>query len=319
MGAPARIGREACTAGLETAGSILKRTHPELIVSKYRLRQADGISLVRKNREAGTQRLAFSSRPFVLCGLPVRRPPAGQLLYERRNGHFVLQLTGHPDFGLPFGQDRLVPIMLATMAVQQKSQVVRFRSGAEMLDTFGMAKGGKEYRRLVAAFERIFGATIFFGTDAMNSKARIVHRSRFNFFREAQIWYDHEPRERVLSEEFQNVIVLSDEFYAEIVDHPIPTDLEAVKVLSAAPAVLDLFMWLVYRCFVAKGEERIPLFGDFGLANQIGTVEYSRPRRFRAMLDQWLGVIRGLWPSCPAMITPDGRYLVVDSANAIRI
>src|SRR3954451_16390516 len=102
------------------------------------MRQADGISLVRKNREAGTQRLAFSSRPFVLCGLPVRRPPGGQLLYERRNGHFVLQLAGHPDFGVPFGQDRLVPIMLATKAVQQKSQVVRFRSGAEMLDTFGM-------------------------------------------------------------------------------------------------------------------------------------------------------------------------------------
>jgi len=33
-----------------------------------------------------------------------------------------------------------------------------------MLETFGMHKGGKEYRRLVAAFERIFGATIFFGT-----------------------------------------------------------------------------------------------------------------------------------------------------------
>jgi hypothetical protein len=197
-------------------------------------------------------------------------------LYERRNGHFVLQLTGHPDFGLPFGQDRLVPIMLATMAVQQKSQVVRFRSGAEMLDVFGLAKGGKEYRRLVAAFERIFGATIFFGTEALNSRARVVHRSRFNFFREAQIWYDREQREQLLSDEFQNVIVLSDEFYAEIVDHPIPTDLEAVKVLSTAPAVLDLFMWLVYRCFVAKGEERIPLFGNLGLAHQIGTVENSR-------------------------------------------
>jgi hypothetical protein len=34
------------------------------------------------------------------------------------------------------------------------------------------------------------------------------------------------------------------------------------------------------------------------LAHQIGTVEYSLPRRFRAMLDQWLDVIRGLWPSC---------------------
>jgi hypothetical protein len=28
---------------------------------------------------------------------------------------------------------------------------------------------------LVAAFERIFGATIFFGTDSMNAKARVVH------------------------------------------------------------------------------------------------------------------------------------------------
>src|SRR3982751_2149775 len=122
MGAPARNRPEACMAGFENAGAILKRAHPELVVSKYRMRQAEGISLIRKNREDGTQQLAFSSRPFVLCGLPVRRPPTGQLLYERRNGHFVLQLTGHPEFGLPFGQDRLVPILLATMAVQQKSQ-----------------------------------------------------------------------------------------------------------------------------------------------------------------------------------------------------
>jgi len=45
---------------------------------------------------------------------------------------------------------------------------------------------------------------------------------------------------------------LSDEFYREISAHPIPTDLEAVKALSDSPAVLDLFMWLSYRCFIAK-------------------------------------------------------------------
>lgn len=83
-----------------------------------------------------------------MCGLPVRKPSADQLLFERRNGNFLLQITGHPEFGLPYGQDRLVPIYLATLAVQQKSQAVQFRSGAEMLDTFGMSKGGKEYRRL---------------------------------------------------------------------------------------------------------------------------------------------------------------------------
>jgi hypothetical protein len=84
------------------------------------------------------------------------RPPFApdELLYERRNGKFVLQVTGHPDYGVPFGQDRIVPIFLATLAVQQKSKTIQFKSAAEMLETFGMSKGGKEYRRLVGAFER---------------------------------------------------------------------------------------------------------------------------------------------------------------------
>jgi hypothetical protein len=51
-----------------------------------------------------------------------------------------------------------------------------------------MSKGGKEYRRLVQAFERIFGATIFFGTDQTRGTAKVVQRSRFNFLREARIW-----------------------------------------------------------------------------------------------------------------------------------
>jgi plasmid replication initiation protein len=108
-------------------------------------------------------------------------------MYERRNGRFVLQITGHPEFGVPFGQDRLVPIFLATLAVQQKSQIVRFRTAAEMLESFGMHTGGKEYRRLVAAFERVFGATIFFGTDTDTARSKVMQRSRFNFMSEAQI------------------------------------------------------------------------------------------------------------------------------------
>src|SRR6476469_10207892 len=167
--------------------------------------------LVRMKREQRTQDLCFSSRPFVLCGLPVRRLPKEQLLYERRIGRFLLQITGHPEFGVPFGQDRLVPIFLATLAVQQKSQSIRFRTAAEMLETFGMQTGGKEYRRLVEAFERVFGATIFFGTDSLNGSAKVVQRSRFNFMREAQIWYGRYPEQRPISSEFENVVVLSDD------------------------------------------------------------------------------------------------------------
>jgi len=30
------------------------------------------------------------------------------------------------------------------------------------------------------------------------------------------------------------------------------------------------FMWLCYRCFVSRGQESIPLFGQYGLTTQLG-------------------------------------------------
>jgi hypothetical protein len=45
----------------------------------------------------------------------------------------------------------------------------------------------------------------------------------------------------------ENEIVLSDEFFGDVITHSIPTDLEAAKALSSSPAALDLFMWLSYR------------------------------------------------------------------------
>src|SRR5262249_43691475 len=95
------------------------------------------IELVRAKRESGSQNLGFASRPFVLCGLPIKRPREGVLLHERRNGLFVLQVTGHPQYGLPWGQDRLVPIFLATLAIRGQSQTITFGSASEMLELPG--------------------------------------------------------------------------------------------------------------------------------------------------------------------------------------
>jgi len=302
---------------LESAGNILRRTHPHFALSKQKIRRIEAIELVRMKRETASQNIGFASRPFVLCGLPIKKPSKAVLLHERRNGHFLLQVTGHPSFGLPWGQDRLVPLFLATLAVRQQSQIITFRSAAEMLDTFGMQQGGSQYRRLVAAFQRVFGATIFFGTDTQRDRAAIFHQTRFNFMSEARIWYCRDPQQPTLPGGCQNTVVLSDEFYREISDHPIPTDLEAAKVLSSSPAALDLFTWLSYRCFTAKGEERIPLFGAFGLANQLGSVEYARPRKFRERIERWLALIKVMWPECPARVSRDGSGLLISPAVSI--
>lgn len=238
-------------------------------------------------------------------------------MHERRNGQFLLQVTGHPQYGVPWGQDRLVPIFLATLAMRQQKQTITFRSAAEMLDVFGMQQGGSQYRRLIAAFQRVFGATIFFGTDTQREKATVTHHARFNFMREARIWYSRDLNQATLPGGFENEIVLSDEFFREVTTHAIPTDLEAAKALSSSPAALDLFMWLSYRCFTAKGQERVPIFGDFGLANQLGNADYARPRKFRERLERWLDLVRALWSGCPARISSDGSYILIQPGVAL--
>jgi hypothetical protein len=61
----------------------------------------------------------------------------------------------------------------------------------------------------------------------------------------------------------------------------------------------------------------VPLFGEFGLTSQIGSVEYARPRKFRERLERWLNLIRSMWPEYPARITSDGRYLTLDRGVAM--
>src|SRR5215475_11296643 len=77
----------------------------------------------------------------------------------------------------------------------RKSPQIVFGSAAEMLSAFGMQQGGSQYRRPVASFQRIFGATIFFGADSQSERAVVVHRARFSFMTEARIWYSHDPEQ----------------------------------------------------------------------------------------------------------------------------
>lgn len=96
-----QLENKANFGSLEKAKSICERSAggsaiSRIVVSKTKLRQAEVVQLVRLKRETSAPNLGFSSRPFVLCGLPVKRPAKGVLLHERRNGQFLLQVTAIP-------------------------------------------------------------------------------------------------------------------------------------------------------------------------------------------------------------------------------
>jgi hypothetical protein len=149
----------------ECALELFEAELREPAISDTAIVRAESVEVVRRRREEWNQDLAFGARPFVLCGLPIRQLPAGTTKYSRRNGRLFLDVVGHPEFGIPFGQDRLILLWVATVAVRQKSPVVQFESGAQILNEWGRQQNGDAYRRLASGFRRVFGSTIFFGTQ----------------------------------------------------------------------------------------------------------------------------------------------------------
>jgi hypothetical protein len=81
--------------------------------------------------------------------------------------------------------------------------------------------------------------------------------------------------------------------------------------LADSPGNLDLYVWLVWRCWTAKGPVSVPLFGPEGLVSQLGISEHLRERDFRRQIVQWLKVVRQLWPHCPANVDEGGGGLVI--------
>ena len=232
----------------------------------------------------------------------------------RQNGRFCLEITGHPDWGVPFGQDRLLILFLATQAVRYQTREVRFRSGAELLVDWGMPTNGAHYKRLVNAFRRVFGSTIFFESTDERSTVEVWHCSRSHFFDSMKLWLS-DSGEKQRSRD--NTVTLSHAFWEELQEHPIPIDGDVVRLLARNPGCLDLYTWLTWRCHQAKGAERVPLFGGYGLANQLGVQAYSRERKFRERINDWLKLVRLYWPECPAAISSNGAFLEVDRACAI--
>jgi Plasmid encoded RepA protein len=297
----------------DTSFASLAPALPDIRITKRTMKHLEAIQLVRDQRDAGKQELAYNARPFVLCGIPLRRPSQEQLTYARHNGRFLLEIIAHPRYGLPFGQDRLIPIWVATLAVRQRSRAVHFSTAAQLLDFFRLPTDGPHYRRMVEGFQRVFAATIFFGTEQQPEPTAVIGLARFQFFDRMHLWFNTtEQSQTFAAENFDNVITLSESFYREIDEHRIPIEREVVAALAHAPGVLDFYVWVVWKSWAVNGRPvSIPLVADHGLNEQLGSAEYAQPRLFRFKIRTWLQHVKSLWPECPAVLSADGQSLVI--------
>ena len=192
----------------------------------------------------------------------------------------------HYETSVPFGQDRLIPIWVATLALRQKTRTVSFDSAAQMLEFFHLAKDGRYYRRMVQGFQGIFTSTIFFGTDEQPTGSRLIDWARFHFFNSIHVWFtDNGKSPSVPAGDHPNTITLSEAFYTEIDKHRVPMEREVVIAMAHSPGVLDFYIWIAWKSWVLKsGRTYVPFFSPGGLKDQLGCQIYPESRFLRRKL-----------------------------------
>lgn len=206
----------------------------------------------------GVENVGFSSRPFVITTFPAKRVKGSSWI--RKNGNASLTVSVPEGETIPFGMDRLIPIFLATIAVKTKSRTITFDSASDVLDLFGLTAGGINYKRLSQSIERVFQASVFFKIESKDYR----QQARFHFISSLSLWKNESPaNQQRLDGLPKNQITLSQEFFEEIQKHPIPVDLEVVKILRNKPLALDAYLFIAYKAAAIKRTTRIPIAGLF--------------------------------------------------------
>lgn len=224
---------------------------------------ADQVNQLVAASEADPDR-GFMARMMALCSLP-RTNPGNQYQYTRVNGPYKLILSRTGEYKLPFGHlPRLLMAWISTEAVQTQSRVLIL---GDSLSDFMRALGiyssdGKAYTRLRNQMERLFNASV-----------RLIYKDEYG---EASVsssvadstafwWNPKRPAERTL---WESKIELGEKFFQEIINHPVPLDMNTLTAMKRSPLGLDLYMWLAYRTFTLDRPMRLSwprLYCQFGV------------------------------------------------------
>ena len=264
-----------------------------------------------------TPDLGFMARMMALCSLP-RTNPGNRKEYKRVNGPYTLIMTAIGDNKLPFGSlPRLLLAWVCTEAVQTQSrELILGKSLSEFMRTLGMepvgggATGART--RLRNQLRRLFNAHVRLIHEHEHGEqfisSAIADRGEF-------WWNERKPDAPVL---FDSKIRLGEDFFNEIIRHPVPIDMNTLTALKRCALGLDLYLWLTYRTFALRAPLRLTwqqVYRQFGLhpdkASDKNTVQM-----FRRNILRELKKIKLAWPGLNYATAP-GVLILLPSTPAI--
>ena len=242
--------------------------------------------------------MGFMARMMALCSLP-RTNPGDRKEYVRRNGPYTLVMSAGGLNKLPYGNiPRLLLSWTTTEAVRTQSrELVLGRSLAEFMRALGMEdrSGGSrgDRTRLQEQMQRLFRCSVQLIYSAADHEIVV---SSFVADRHEFWWDPKRPDDRTL---WESKIELGEKFFAEIIAHPVPVDMNILKALKRSTLGLDLYLWLTYRTFSLTRPILLPwryMYRQFGAdpakADDKRTVDAFRTDCLRELVK-----IKTSWPS----------------------
>ena len=238
--------------------------------------------------------LGFMARTMALCSLP-RTNPGNRKEYERVNGPFTLYMVAGGGNKLPFGNlPRLILAWVSTEAVRTQSrELVLGKSLSEFMRTLGIYNsGGNPQTRLRNQMRRLFHCTVslIYEDERGAASASSLVADRTEFW-----WNERKPDEPSL---WESKIRLGEDLFNEIINHPVPLDMNTLTALKRCSLGLDLYLWLVYRTFALRAPLRLTwrqVYRQFGLHPDKAS-DKKTVQNFRIKVLRELKKIKIAWP-----------------------
>ena len=193
---------------------------------------------------------------------------------------------------------RLLLAWVCTEAVRTQSrELVLGASLSEFmrkLDVLSSDSGGTWgiRTRLRNQMDRLFSATISLIYEDERARAKIISpvANRTEFW-----WDPRRPDERML---WKSKIRLGEDFFNEIIRHPVPIDMNTLKALKRSSLGLDLYLWVAYRTFTLNRPLRLSwrqVYLQFG-SDQAQAGDKNIVNDFRTKCLRELKKIKLAWP-----------------------
>ena len=104
---------------------------------------------------------------------------------------------------------------------------------------------------------------------------------------------------------WQDRVILDDDFYTALRDHPVPVSEAALRAIGPRSMVLDIYVWLSYRLHVLMRDVDV---GWPGLYSQFGA-GYKHIRQFRQHFIEALEMVTAAYPDANVYVGERGITL----------